>query len=137
MSLSKNMEDNLFRAWICNEVIPTINNPLKTFKTWAAENLNDITTGSIYICTTFAWQTRGIFKIGMTRDLPRRLHSLNKCNFEDFFCMYSYESKSYKQLGAHLHAKFATKRINREFFNLTETDIQGVKAICENFSADL
>ena len=132
----------LFQSWICNDVLPSLDKPLDKFKIWWNENcdknyfnyVDDVTTnGSIYVCTTIEWQQRNIYKIGMTHNLDGRLQQLNTANFQDFFYIFTYNCKSYKNLETYLHSYFKQNQINREFFKLMEGDLKELISICDNF----
>ena len=132
----------LFQSWICNDVLPSLDRPLDKFKIWWNENIDknflnsvdDVTkNGSIYVCTTTEWQQRNIYKIGMTHNLEGKLEQLNTAHFNNFFYIYTYNCKSYKNLETYLHSYFKNNLLKREFFKLMEDDLIELISICENF----
>ena len=137
-------------TWIEREFVPeqqqmscisSILKPEKPNTPQADDNTNDEpptsseNTGLIYVATTNEWKDRQIYKIGVTSDLKSRITQLNTGTFEDWYCVFTFETSGYKQLEIDLHQIFKHCRIkiNREFFTLTEADIENIKNVCIKF----
>jgi hypothetical protein len=114
-----------FRTWLAHVAIPSLNDPLDQFNVFVKKNpemmeqfCTSENTGLIYVATTNEWKDRQIYKIGMTSDLKSRITQLNTGTFEDWYCVFTFETSGYKQLEIDLHQIFKHCRIkiNREFF---------------------
>lgn len=92
-----------------------------------AEKVN----GFVYIATIPTYQQMGIYKIGMTTDLIKRIGSLNTSNIEDFFyvaCV-ACDCVVMEEL---VHKEMQHLRVKREFYKLTQKYISYVLEFCEN-----
>lgn len=137
---SKMPKARSFRLWLINKLIPQIKDPLADYHDWCIENSELIkelkerhNRGSVYIATTNHLIERHIFKIGMTIDLEKRLHSLNSASPDDYFYVSTYKTIHFIELEKYLHFKFAKQNYKREFFILSEDDLSNLYNICAIF----
>lgn len=66
------------------------------------------------------------YKIGMTKDIKCRFSSIGLAMPEKPKLILTIESQNYENLEKHLHAMFASKRVNGEWFSLDEGDIETI-----------
>ena len=81
-----------------------------------------------------------VFKIGHTkRNINKRIKELKTGNASDFSIINTYESKWATKIESSLHKYYSIKKINGEWFNLDEKDINLFKSVCEsiNYNLDL
>lgn len=137
---SKMPKARSFRSWLINKLVPQIKDPLADYHDWCIENSELIkelkeshNRGSVYIATTNRLFKRSIFKIGMTIDLEKRLHSLNSASPDDFFYVSIYRTIHFIELEKYLHFKFAKQNYKREFFILSEDDLSNLYNMCATF----
>lgn len=67
-------------------------------------------------------------KIGMARDVKKRLSSLQTGSPSPMYLLGHFDSRNDRQTEGLLHAKFREKRVSGEWFNLGEDDIEQIKA---------
>ena len=73
----------------------------------------------------------GTFKIGITKNDPNsRLKQLSTGNESELVIVSVYRTSNYRKLESWLHRKFSDKRINGEWFTLTESDIDNFIVTC-------
>jgi len=71
----------------------------------------------------------GAYKIGCARDINKRLQTFEvKLPFEVGF-IHAIQSPVYKKIERDLHSRFAKKRINGEWFNLSDDDVRYIKSL--------
>jgi len=79
------------------------------------------------------YSTSGYFKIGISRDPDRRLKNIDRGTltpFENkFLCLIPFPDEKAKEMEAHLHKKYADKRVNGEWFQLDPFDIAFLAAL--------
>ena len=63
------------------------------------------------------------YKIGSTHNLEQRLTQLQTANPNKLIIIESIRSFNYKKLEKLLHYRFKSKRVNGEWFNLTENEV--------------
>jgi hypothetical protein len=74
--------------------------------------------GFVYIITTKLYEPLDIFKIGCTKDLDRRLKSLNatRTSFDQFYVVNCLKTFNYFNLETSLHRLLKKFRLKNEFF---------------------
>jgi hypothetical protein len=71
-------------------------------------------------------------KIGFTkRTIERRIKEFKTGNANDFYLIDSFKSKWGTKIEAKLHKQFKSKRVNGEWFMLSDSDILEFGKICE------
>lgn len=75
----------------------------------------------------------GRYKIGSTRakDVNHRLKQLQTGNSSELYIKEAFETEQPFKLEKMLHNHFKYKNLNGEWFELSETDIEAFKGICE------
>ena len=78
------------------------------------------------------------YKIGYTRrESKKRLKELKTANSNDLEVLFEFESKWASKIEANLHRKYKSNKIDGEWFNLTEQDVNDFLKECrkqhENF----
>lgn len=73
----------------------------------------------------------GLYKIGFTKDLNKRLKSLHTACSTDLEIIATFQTKHKRKVETSLHNRFNYKRVNREFFDLTYEDEINFLKICE------
>lgn len=81
---------------------------------------NEGKEGHVYI---FSIEFDGLYKVGKTKDIARRLKDLQAGN-PSMKVVWSAHVKNMDEAEYRLHNMFSKKRINREIFALTEGDIR-------------
>jgi len=71
----------------------------------------------------------GFFKIGKSTDFKRRKSSLNLHLPVGYEVIHTINTQDIDRLERELHARFASKRMQGEWFDLTEEDVVSVKGI--------
>jgi DNA-binding Xre family transcriptional regulator len=74
----------------------------------------------------------GVTKIGKTSDLKIRLQQL-KCQFGKVTLIHSIETDNAIELEKYFHKLYSDKRSEKEWFNLTELDIQNIKVWSDDY----
>jgi len=74
----------------------------------------------------------GLVKIGIAKDIVKRVIQLSTSVPYDYQVCMLMKSKKYKQIERILHIKYAKKRVNREFFMLSEKEILEIKSEYQN-----
>lgn len=73
-----------------------------------------------------------LYKIGYTkRQIEKRLKELKTGNGADLEIIDSFSSKWGTKIESSLHRRFKSKKINGEWFSLSEKDVFSFKSICE------
>lgn len=73
-----------------------------------------------------------LYKIGYTRrEVEKRVKELKTGNAADFYIVDSFKSKWGTKIEASLHRSFNLKKVNGEWFNLTNEDVSQFKNRCE------
>lgn len=73
------------------------------------------------------------FKIGYTKNLvEKRIKQLKTGNCNEFQIEKVFESKWGSKIEAILHRKFSINRINGEWFNLSQSDVENFMNVCES-----
>lgn len=73
-----------------------------------------------------------LYKIGYTRRNPEvRLKELKTGNASDMSIVSFYKSEWGTKIEAFLHRKYSSKKVNREWFKLTEEDVLGFNDNCK------
>lgn len=85
--------------------------------------------GHAYI---FSLEHDGLYKIGYTYNIQKRLRSLQIVN-PNLRCIWSAWSKDMCELEKRLHVQFDTHKIERELFALTPGDIRHANEIANQF----
>lgn len=67
-----------------------------------------------------------IFKIGITRDLKKRLSQLQRKSLIDLQIIHSWHSHDYQLCEWLLHDKYSSKRVKDEWFKLTPNDLKEI-----------
>lgn len=78
------------------------------------------------------------YKIGYTRrDINKRLNELKTANASDLSIIREYKSIWGSKLESYLHRYFKSKKINREWFLLSDEDIRLFESICTSYCNQL
>ncbi len=73
------------------------------------------------------------YKIGYTkRDVDKRLNELKTANASDLAIIKTYKSIYGSTLESYLHRYFKNKKVNREWFSLSQDDVDSFNDICMN-----
>lgn len=73
-----------------------------------------------------------VYKIGFTRrDISKRIKEFKTGNASEFSIVDSFKSKWGTKIESILHKSFDSKKIDGEWFNFTEEDIQDFRKKCE------
>lgn len=84
--------------------------------------------GYVYILTS----NYLVFKIGVTSGkIEKRIRALQTGNAEKIDLVKSYKTDNYRNIETWLHHKFNEKRLEGEWFQLNETDINQFESLCE------
>ena len=102
------------------------NREINDFKKHTKER-NKTTDGYIYIM-----ESQNKYKIGYSKNVERRLKEISNSPFEVKLIYKSNKLVDVVFVEKELHKKFEEKRINREWFDLTEYDIEVIKYTLEN-----
>ena len=79
-----------------------------------------------------------LYKIGYTRrDVETRVRELKTGNAADLFIVESFKSKWGTKIESQIHRRFRNKKVNGEWFDLTEDDIDGFIDICKHIDNNL
>ena len=100
-------------------------NPNKTYPVYKSRQIN--THGYVYLLAGIHDPT--LFKIGRTNNPDNRLKTFNvKLPFEvEYIC--TIKTDDMFKLERELHFKFASKRLNGEWFKLTSEDVEYIKGL--------
>lgn len=71
-------------------------------------------------------------KIGITKDMVKRINSLNTSSPTGIIVLYQKETDRAKDIEKYLHKKYAHKNSNLEWFQLTNSDIMDIIDWSEN-----
>jgi len=83
------------------------------------------------ICAEF--EGRRLYKIGYTRrDVSKRIKELKTGNGSEMYVMDSFKSKWGTKIEAQLHRTFKSKKINGEWFDLTDEDVKSFMEKCKS-----
>lgn len=75
-----------------------------------------------------------MYKIGYTRrDVEKRVKELKTGNAADFYIVDSFQSKWGTKIEASLHRMFQQKKVNGEWFDLDEIDLEQFKEKCQMY----
>ena len=83
--------------------------------------------GQIYIM-----ECGGYYKIGVSKNIKQRQKQLNKRPFKVNIIYKSPINEDYYSMEKELHTQYDDKRINGEWFNLNQNDIETIKTILED-----
>jgi hypothetical protein len=73
-----------------------------------------------------------LYKIGYTRrPIEKRVKELKTGNAADFYIVDSFSSKWGTKIESVLHRTYRSKKVNREWFDLSEKDVNNFKKECE------
>jgi len=87
------------------------------------------------ICAEF--EGRRLYKIGYTRrDVSKRIKELKTGNGSEMYVIDSFNSKWGTKIEAQLHRTFKSKKINGEWFDLTDEDVKSFIGKCK-YSHDI
>ena len=82
------------------------------------------------ICAEF--EGRKLYKIGYTRrKIEKRIKEIKTGNGSDIYLVNSFKSKWGTKIESHLHRVFSSKKVNREWFDLTDDDIKMFTEKCD------
>ena len=73
------------------------------------------------------------YKIGKTKSLKNRSQLFGVKMPFDFSFIYTFFSEKFSTLEVDLHCKFANKRINGEWFQLTKDELQEIESFCKSY----
>ena len=82
--------------------------------------------GIVYFIKCDAGDGINRVKIGQTRDLKKRISSLQTGNPHKLTIYQSITTPGYKKLELELHAKFKDKKINNEWFSISDSEIDDI-----------
>lgn len=82
--------------------------------------------GYVYVISTKLYESENIVKIGCTKNLDKRLTTLNSTRvlFDKFFIIKYWRTTHYYETELGLHKKLDSFRINNEFFKCSLNDIE-------------
>lgn len=86
--------------------------------------------GFVYFLASKSMKRGGIFKIGSTLNIKRRVSQLNTASSEDFTVPFWFKTRRYKFLENALHKRFKKNNLKREFFIFKKIDFNLVEKIC-------
>ena len=122
MALKSEYLTNDWREWI-EILLSNYKNPYE--KPPEIIKQNQICEGFVYVLRA----ENDVYKIGKAKDLDNRIYTFEvKLPIKvELYC--SCKVENYSQLEKELHIKYAEKRINGEWFSLTEQDLEEIKAL--------
>jgi hypothetical protein len=83
------------------------------------------------ICSEF--EGRKLYKIGYTRrTIDKRIKEIRTGNGSDIYLVESFSSVWGTKIESHLHKQFKTKKVNGEWFDLTDEDVESFIKRCES-----
>lgn len=83
------------------------------------------------ICSEF--DNRKLYKIGFTRrPIEKRINEIKTSNGGEIYLIDSYESEYGTKIESKLHKIFKDKKVNREWFDLDDNDINSFKTLCND-----
>ena len=83
------------------------------------------------ICSEF--EGRRLFKIGYTRrEVSKRIKELKTGNGSDLYLVSEFKSKWGTKIESQLHRIYKSKKVNGEWFDLTDDDIKSFLERCKN-----
>ena len=75
-----------------------------------------------------------LYKIGYTRrTIQERIREFRTGNASEFYIVDSFQSKWGTKIEARLHKQYKPKKINGEWFDLNENDINEFRSSCQSF----
>ncbi len=84
--------------------------------------------GFVYLISDDEW---GFFKIGLSKNDPQfRLKNLNTGNSSKLSIVNYFKTANFKKIERLLHMKYADRRVNGEWFKLTDDDILSFESEC-------
>lgn len=88
-------------------------------------------TYNVYlICSEF--EGRKLYKIGYTRrPIEKRIKEIKTGNGSDIYLIESFKSQWGTKIEAQLHKFFKSKKVNGEWFDLTESEVKSFKERCK------
>lgn len=92
------------------------------------ENKKLTEEGFLYIISNSKY-----FKIGVTRDLNSRFQTLKSASSVELQIVHSEKINGYRLLEKEIHKTFSDKRVSREWFDLTDKDIDDIKLLIKNW----
>jgi hypothetical protein len=97
---------------------------------WAKPSLSECNPIILYIIT--AKEFNGAYKIGITNNISNRLTTLQTASPFKLFALRIYEIKNPRQVEFSLHLLFKNKRLQGEWFNLSEVDIDYIHGMLKD-----
>jgi hypothetical protein len=89
---------------------------------------------NIYLITT-EYFGKKVYKIGRTkRPIEKRLNELRTSNANPLEVLFVYKTNWGTQVERRLHTNFRKKRMEGEWFNLTEEDVKNFTNLCKEYS---
>jgi hypothetical protein len=83
------------------------------------------------ICSEF--EGRKLYKIGYTRrTIDKRIKEIRTGNGSEIYLVESFSSVWGTKIESHLHKQFMTKKLNGEWFDLTDEDLKSFTSRCES-----
>ena len=83
------------------------------------------------ICAEF--EGRRLYKIGYTkRPIEKRIKEIKTGNAHEIYLVESFKSKWGTKIEAHLHRTFSSKKVNGEWFDLTDDDVKSFINKCKS-----
>lgn len=79
-----------------------------------------------------------LYKIGYTRrPVEKRIKELKTGNAADFYIVDSFKSKWGTKIESQVHRIFKHKKVNGEWFDLSDDDVKGFNGICSRINDNL
>lgn len=130
-----------FRMWLCDYVMPILENPIFDYGNWCIANNQLISQikqgqhhyGSIYIATNSKLMQRNIYNIGKTTDLNECLAGFNHFSPEDFYFLFVFNTDQMIEIEKYLHLKLMNYKYNKNFFALSDIDLHELLNLCIKF----
>lgn len=77
------------------------------------------------------------YKIGCSSKVRNRVHTIQTCNPFPIVVACVFYTEDYEQLEHRLHARFAMKRVSREWFALSKNDVRTLASEAEKLNAHM
>jgi len=106
--------------------------PTVSLRAVALDRMKSLETASGYV---YLMRCNTRFKIGITRDLSRRIRQLNGSQAAyPIDLVFARRAPGYEQMEAWLHERFSDKRAHSEWFELNQDDVNEVVRLIESWS---
>lgn len=89
--------------------------------------------GTVYVATNKSLAKKLLFKISMTTDTNKCLKKLNSSSPYDFYYVFLYKTPRFAEIEKYLHFKYINQNFKRDFFILSDNDLDQLHKICANF----